>query len=304
MKITKEQIKDIAIRTFKTFIVAVFAALVVQVESFYGISDVEGMKEFIYTAVLSAVMAGLTAVLNIVIKLFKNWLDDKKLTQEEINEAIGGERGAGTITFNKFIDKYLGKATDIDGTAGVQCVDLAKMYLKEVLGITPKAIGNAHAYFDNFKMHSFLYENFKRISNTPDFVPLKGDICVWSKSLNGYGHISIATGEGNTKKFYTYDQNWGGKACKKVEHNYKYFLGVLRPNDRSAIGSTPGNLYYSRYTGESVSFSDALYEKGINGSFANRKKIAKANGIKLYTGTAKQNVQLFSKYKAGTLIKP
>ncbi len=39
------------------------------------------------------------------------------------------------INFEKFIKKHLGKATDVDGSAGVQCVDLAKAYLKEVFDI-------------------------------------------------------------------------------------------------------------------------------------------------------------------------
>lgn len=86
--ITKEQLKDIAVRTLKTFIVAVGASIVVSVENFYSVSSIDGLKEFAYSAVLSAVMAGLTAVLNIGIKLFNNWLDDKKLTQEEIEETL------------------------------------------------------------------------------------------------------------------------------------------------------------------------------------------------------------------------
>lgn len=91
--ITKEQLKDIAVRTFKTFIVAVGASFVVSVESFYTVSSVDGLKEFAYSAALSAVTAGLTAVLNIAIKLFKNWLDDKKLTQEEIDETLNESEG-------------------------------------------------------------------------------------------------------------------------------------------------------------------------------------------------------------------
>lgn len=87
--ITKEQAKDIAVRTFKTFIVAVGASLVVSVESFYSVSTIDGLKEFAYTATFSAVMAGLTAALNIAINLVRNWLDDYKITQDEINETFG-----------------------------------------------------------------------------------------------------------------------------------------------------------------------------------------------------------------------
>lgn len=139
------------------------------------------------------------------------------------------------MTLEGFIKNYTGKAIDYDGSAGAQCVDLIKMYLDYVLGITPKAIGNAHAYFDNFESHDFLTKNFVKISNSKKFVPMKGDICVWSKALNGYGHVSIATGNGNTSSFETFDMNWGGKNAKLVTHNYSRFSGVLRPKNRKNI---------------------------------------------------------------------
>ncbi|MBR2867870.1 MAG: phage holin family protein [Clostridia bacterium] len=213
------------------------------------------------------------------------------------------EKGGGTMTFDEFIEKYIGKAVDYDGSCGVQCVDFAKMVMKYVLGITPKAIGNAHAYFDDFYEHSFLKNNFLLIKNTPEFVPQKGDFCVWSKSMNGYGHIAIASGEGDTKHFFTYDQNWGGKQAKKVEHNYKYFLGVLRPLDQTAF-ETSKAIYFPKYTGDSISFSDALKEIGAKNRFDYRRKIAVANNIKAYMGTAQQNIKLFSMLKQGKLLKP
>ena len=43
------------------------------------------------------------------------------------------------------------------------------------------------------------------------------------------GHISIATGEGNTSYFYSYDQNYNGhNFVAKERHTYHNFLGVLR----------------------------------------------------------------------------
>lgn len=61
---------------------------------------------------------------------------------------------------------------------------------------------------------------------------------VWGGSLNGgIGHVAIATGEGNTKYFYSYDQNWTGRndPCTRVYHNYNHVLGVLRPKNQSVI---------------------------------------------------------------------
>lgn len=141
-------------------------------------------------------------------------------------------------TYSEFIKKYNGKAKDYDGVAGVQCVDLIKYYLKEVFGINPGAWGDAHCYYDNFNNISALTKNFVRIANTPSFVPQKGDIVVWAPSLNGgWGHIAIATGQGDTKCFYSHDQNWTGNhdACTKIKHNYNHVYGVLRPKDQTKV---------------------------------------------------------------------
>ena len=61
--------------------------------------------------------------------------------------------------------------------------------------------------------------------------------------------------------------------------------------------------YYKKYVGRSLSFSDALLVIGVKNGYTNRVKIAKANGIKLYAGTAKQNTKLLGLLKAGKLIK-
>lgn len=72
----------------------------------------------------------------------------------------------------------------------------------------------------------------------------------------------------------------------------------------STTVSTPKVNYYSRYFGTSGSIVTALNSLNIGSSFANRKKIAKANGITVYLGTAAQNVKLLNLLKQGKLIKP
>lgn len=140
------------------------------------------------------------------------------------------------MNYNEFVNAYLGKATDYDGGYGVQCVDLIKLYLDKVFNLKIGAIGNAHVYYDNYNKVDILKNNFTRIANTPDFIPNKGDIVVWSTAQgNGCGHIAIASGEGTTTYFYSYDQNWNGKSMKKVYHTYTNVLGVLRPKDQTKI---------------------------------------------------------------------
>lgn len=143
------------------------------------------------------------------------------------------------MNYSEFINTYNGKSFDYDGVSGVQCVDLIKMYLNKVFGIKPGAWGNAKDYYENYNNNSVLKANFTRIANTPSFVPQKGDIAVFGAGLgNKYGHICIATGEGDTHNFYSYDLNWNGKTVHKVNHTYKGFLGVLRPKDQSKVGGS------------------------------------------------------------------
>lgn len=66
----------------------------------------------------------------------------------------------------------------------------------------------------------------------------------------------------------------------------------------------PEEEYFPKYTGNSKSLVDALKSLKIDSSFSYRTKIAKANGIKLYVGTATQNLKLLNLLKNGKLIKP
>lgn len=146
------------------------------------------------------------------------------------------------MTFDKWVDKYLGTKTDYDSVSGVQCVDLIKLYLDKVFGIKAGAWGNAKEYWTSFSKRQALVDAFTKISNTADFVPLKGDIVVWSgeiSSSNDYGHIAVATGEGDTSYFYSYDQNWSAKEMTKTRHSYTAVYGVLRAKDRSNITGVP-----------------------------------------------------------------
>ncbi len=147
-----------------------------------------------------------------------------------------------TVSFGKFISGSIGKAVDYDGAAGVQCVDLIKAYLNKCFGIKPGSWGDARRYYERFNDKSWggyesMKARFTRIANTPDFVPMKGDIGVFGAGISkshDCGHICICSGEGNVKCFYSYDQNFGSKECRLVCHRYtsEDFLGVLRPKRR------------------------------------------------------------------------
>lgn len=208
------------------------------------------------------------------------------------------------IAFDIFISKYLGRATDVDGAAGVQCVDLAKAYLRDVYDIPFFSVGSAKNYFEQFDNYSAFKSKFEKIENTPKFVPAKGDIAVWGSTKGGgHGHVALCTGEGDTRHFYSYDQNWSGKVCKRVRHDYKGFLGVLRPRSRDLLGdlTEAAASYYPKYKGSSNSLVDALVSLGIDATYRHRCSIAKENGIKGYVGAPAQNIKMLALLRLGQL---
>ena len=104
------------------------------------------------------------------------------------------------MTFEKWVSQNLGKSIDYDGVYGVQCVDLVKHYIKNVLGVKPESIGNAIEYYNKRKTSEYLTKNFKWIDNTAEFVPKKGDLLVIT-SRSGNVQITVATGDGTTSNF-------------------------------------------------------------------------------------------------------
>ena len=62
--------------------------------------------------------------------------------------------------------------------------------------------------------------------------------------------------------------------------------------------------YFGKCDAKETSIVDALRQQGYSSSFTYRKKVAAANGIKLYRGASKQNIALLTLMKQGKLIKP
>ena len=84
----------------------------------------------------------------------------------------------------------------------------------------------------------------------------------------------------------------------RVDMNYLYaeLGGKKGGSTTSSSGSSTSSS--GTYTGTSI--VDYLKSIGQDSSFANRKKLAAANGISNYTGTASQNTQLLNKLRGGS----
>lgn len=147
-------------------------------------------------------------------------------------------------TFDKFFSENNGKPIVVlpssiaDNNHG-QCFDLATEWTNR-LGVphfpnnpSPFPFKNAEQIYTDYGQFQAQY--FDRIKNTPDFIPQKGDIVLWPAALNGgAGHVAVATGEGTTSWFKSFDQNWNPKDWypRIIQHDYgvgaKEVLGVLR----------------------------------------------------------------------------
>ena len=90
-----------------------------------------------------------------------------------------------------------------------------------------------------------------------------------------------------------------------VENKVNNVVNNTTVNNTSSSKTAKTVKYYEpikSYKGNS--FVDALKKRGVNASMKFRKKIASVNGIKNYTGTAKQNSKLLNLMKKGKLVKP
>lgn len=129
------------------------------------------------------------------------------------------------MTLQEFVNTYNGTTVG-DG----ECVALVKQYEKDVLGLTPQAVGNAHQYYDDFEEQPFLYNNFDRITYNGSNVPNVGDIIIWSTAVGrGNGHIAIVYKNISSSSFTSFDQNWNKPhKCTIENHNYDNVLGWIR----------------------------------------------------------------------------
>lgn len=127
------------------------------------------------------------------------------------------------MTIQQFFDKYNNKGIDFDNYYGFQCMDLAHQYAVEVVGFD---FAPAPAAKDVWNQNP---KGYIKIKNTPDGVPVRGDIIIWGTAVGPFGHIAIFD-HGDSNSFVSFDQNWPiNSLCHFQNHNYTGVLGWLHP---------------------------------------------------------------------------
>lgn len=202
------------------------------------------------------------------------------------------------MKFNEFINKYNGKHVDYDGAYGAQCVDLFRMFAKEVLEIgQAKAVNGAKDFWRNYESDPNLYNNFIRIKNTLSFVPQKGDIAIW---YNGtYGHIAICTGNGDTRSFEIFEQNRPvGHRCRIAKDYYSKFYGVFRPKNQNNLID-----YYKVRVDKKVAMVRS--QPNSNSALAGSQKLVKGdifNVVGTVIGESVNGNNIWYKSKVGNFV--
>lgn len=127
--------------------------------------------------------------------------------------------------FDQFFNQFNGYSLDYDGYYGAQCFDLVQAWNMAWLD-SPNWLVGQYAY----QIYGQLPQLYTSVPNTPDAIPQKGDIVVWSKNFNGYaGHTGVATGKGNLNTFECFEQNDPtGSPCHLKTYSYLYVVGWLR----------------------------------------------------------------------------
>jgi N-acetyl-anhydromuramyl-L-alanine amidase AmpD len=133
-----------------------------------------------------------------------------------------------------------------------------------------------------------------------------GEIAAKVNKLLGVIESNVA--EKNSGIVYTVKK---GDTLSKIAAAYNItvamlaeYNGISNPN-KISIGqaikipaaSAPAPAYFKKYTGNSVSIVTALNAVGATSTYAYRSKIAKANNIKLYAGTAAHNKKMLTLLK-------
>ena len=101
------------------------------------------------------------------------------------------------MTYSAFVKKYLGKEIDYDGSSGVQCVDLAKLYIDKVIGVKPQAIGDAYCYYTDFNetyLVSPACNSFRILANDVDPYYL-----LYVLQRSEFQRKCVFLGDGNTR---------------------------------------------------------------------------------------------------------
>lgn len=137
------------------------------------------------------------------------------------------------MTIQEFVDYWTGKKLIFSGVKNIQCMSVPHQYIYDVLNLTDAtflAQPSAYELYTNYPNYGGA-QYFTRVENTPDNVPLNGDIIIWGQAVGVDGHVALFI-SGDVNKFTSFDENWPeGSLPHLQEHDYTGVLGWLHPQE-------------------------------------------------------------------------
>lgn len=110
--------------------------------------------------------------------------------------------------------------------------------------------------------------------------------------------------DSNTQQIIKNNTDNKNSIITTVNNNTAKLQTEIKSNKATKKKSTKSSTkYYKKTSIKNGSIVDTLKKIGVNSSFSNRKKIAKANGIKNYVGSSSQNIKMLNLLKTGKLKK-
>lgn len=143
------------------------------------------------------------------------------------------------MTVQEFINNTNGKAFDMDGAYGVQCVDGIKKFVQDFKGESNFSCGNGWAYG---LWVCFGANGVEKYFNKHSFEEAReGDWIIWNKGSSEapYSHVGMfIENVGNRVRTYGQNQN-GVKAFNYCNCSKDGILGVLRLKDLETVQPSP-----------------------------------------------------------------
>lgn len=184
------------------------------------------------------------------------------------------------LTLNDFIAKWLGKKLDYDNAFGGQCMDVYRMYVKEVLGLpqSPPVEGAKNVW------DTYLKDHYDRIVNTPDGVPPAGAIVIWGGTYGPYGHIAIVISATATEMTCFSQNDPIGTVCQIRKYGYKHVLGWLVAKSQADTISIDKSVF-EELVRKSSAFDEALRALDLPGDATADTILKSLAGTKGLVGT-------------------
>lgn len=130
------------------------------------------------------------------------------------------------MNLSEFVQKHKGNRRDPDGVWGAQCMDLFRLYEKE-LGF-PRSPG--------VKIAAQVWEHhnpelWEKVPYTPGAFPAPGCVVIWDRRYGGTGHIAVSLEGCTQNKLVVISQNdpFRTPVGERVYENYDLVLGWLVP---------------------------------------------------------------------------